>query len=54
MLEPRHSLRSLLLRNCSEVKERVTRRLEQIQETERFKRSLLVYSIDKCNVRLNL
>ena len=54
MLEPRHSLHSLLLRNCSEVKERVTRSLEKIQETERFKRSLLVYPIDKCNDGLNL
>ena len=57
--EPSHKLHSLLPRKCSEVKERETRTnpgqfCNFLCRTERFKRSPLLYAIDKYNDRLNL
>ena len=59
MSQPSHKLHSLLPRKCSEVKERETRTnpgkfYNFFCKTERFKRSPLVYAIDKYNGRLNL
>ena len=59
MSEPSHKLHTLLPRNSSEVKERETRTNPRkfynfFCRTERFKRSPLVYAIDKYNDRLNL
>ena len=59
MSEPLHKLHSLLPRKCSEVKERETRTnpgkfYNFFCRTDRFKRSPLVYAIEKCNDRLNL
>ena len=59
MSVPSHKLHSLLPRRCSEVKERETRTNPGkcyifFCRIERFKRSPLVYAIDKYNDRLNL
>ena len=59
MSEPSHKLHSLLPRKCSEVKERETRTnsgkfYNFFCRTQRFKRSPIVYAIDKYNDRLNV
>ena len=59
MSEPSHKLHSLLPRKCSEVKERETRTnsgkfYNFFCRTQRFKRSPLVYAIDKYSDRLNV
>ena len=59
MSEPSHKLHSVLPRKCSEVKERETRTnsgkfYNFFCRTQRFKRSPLVYAIDKYNDRLNV
>ena len=56
MSEPSHKLHPLLPRKCSEVKGRETRTNPDkfFCRTERYKRSPIVYSIDKYSDRVKL